>query len=88
MSYQSRELTISPGSRLFLYSDGLYTQTNGSGKTFRDAGGLTETWGMTRDSLNIRAATETVIASLDRFRGTTPQLDDVTVIGIEFPGPR
>lgn len=88
MSYQSRELTISPGTRLFLYSDGLYTQTNGSGTTFRDGGDLTETWGMTRDSLNIRAATETVIASLDRFRGTTPQLDDVTVIGIEIPGPR
>ncbi len=88
MSYQSRELTLSPGTRLFLYSDGLYTQTNGSGTTFRDGGGLTETWGMTRDSLNIRAATETVIASLDRFRGATPQLDDVTVIGIEIPGPR
>jgi len=88
MSYQSRELTISPGTRLFLYSDGLYTQTNESGETFRDAGGLTEAWGMTRGSLNIRAATETVIASFDRFRGTSPQLDDVTLIGIEIPGPR
>lgn len=88
MSYQSRDLTVSPGARLFLFSDGLYTQTNGSGKTFRDAGGLTEAWGMTRGSSNIRAATETVIASLDRFRGTTPQLDDVTLIGIEIPGGR
>jgi len=88
MSYQSRELTISPGTRLFLYSDGLYTQTNGSGKTFRDAGELTKAWGMTRNCLDIRAATETVVASLDRFRGETPQLDDVTLIGIEIPGPR
>jgi signal transduction histidine kinase/DNA-binding response OmpR family regulator len=88
MSYQSRELTISPGTRLFLYSDGLYTQTNGSGETFRDVGGLAEAWGMTKDTLNIRAATETVIASLDRFRGTTPQLDDVTLIGIDIPGAR
>jgi hypothetical protein len=43
---------------------------------------------MTKDTLNIRAATETVIASLDRFRGTTPQLDDVTLIGIDIPGAR
>ncbi|MBT8469578.1 MAG: response regulator, partial [Deltaproteobacteria bacterium] len=88
MRYQSRELTISPGTRLFLYSDGLYTQTNGSGKTFRDEGGLTKAWGMTRSCLDIRAATQTVIASLDRFRGETPQLDDITLIGIEIPGPR
>ena len=88
MSYQARELTISPGSRLFLYSDGLYTQTNGSGKTFRDLGGLAEAWGMTKDTSNIRAATETVMASFDRFRGTTLQFDDVTLIGIEIPGAR
>jgi len=88
MRYQSRELTISPGTRLFLYSDGLYTQTNGSGKTFRDAGGLTKAWGMTGNCLDIRAARGTVIDSLDRFRGETTQLDDITLIGIEIPGPR
>jgi serine phosphatase RsbU (regulator of sigma subunit) len=88
MGYQSRELTLHPGTRLFLYSDGLYTQTDGSGNTFRDGGGLMEAWGMTRGCSTIRAATEAVMESGVRFRGSTPQLDDVTLIGIEFPGPR
>ncbi|MBT8482261.1 MAG: response regulator [Myxococcales bacterium] len=88
MSYRSRALTLSPGTRLFLYSDGLYTQTNGSGRTFRDEGGLMEAWAMTRDCSTLQAATESVMESLTRFRGTTPQLDDVTLIGIEIPGPR
>jgi sigma-B regulation protein RsbU (phosphoserine phosphatase) len=88
MGYQSRELTLDPGTRLFLYSDGLYIQTDGSGNTFRDGGGLMEAWGMTRGCSTIRAATEAVMESVVRFRGSTPQLDDVTLIGIEFPGPR
>ena len=83
MSYRSRELTLSPRTRLFLYSDGLYTQTNGGGQTFREAGRLKEAWGMTKDCTSIRAATEAVIGSLDRFRGAIAQRDDVTLIGIE-----
>jgi len=83
MSYQSRQLTIAPRTRLFLYSDGLYTQTNEAGRTFREAGGLTEAWGMTLQCADIRAATRAVVESLDRFRGATGQLDDVTLIGIE-----
>jgi len=88
MSYQSRELTIAPRTRLFLYSDGLYTQTNGVGQSFRDAGGLNEAWRMTKECANIRIATERVLGSLDQFRGATAQLDDVTLIGIEVTESR
>lgn len=82
MSYESRELTGRPGTRLFLYTDGLYTQSNESGRTFRDVG-LKEAWEMAMECAHIRAATEAVIDELDRFRGATAQLDDVTLIGIE-----
>jgi signal transduction histidine kinase/DNA-binding response OmpR family regulator len=82
MNYQSRELTITPGSRLFLYSDGLYTQPIDAGRTFREAG-LKEAWKMTTECRDIRAATEAVVESFDRFRGASAQLDDVTLIGIE-----
>jgi signal transduction histidine kinase/DNA-binding response OmpR family regulator len=82
MSYESRELTGRPGTRLFLYTDGLYTQSNESGRTFRDVG-LKEAWEMAMECAHIRAATEAVINELDRFRGATAQLDDVTLIGIE-----
>jgi len=82
MSYESRELTGRPGTRLFLYTDGLYTQSNESGRTFRDVG-LKEVWEMAMECAHIRAATEAVIDELDRFRGATAQLDDVTLIGIE-----
>jgi DNA-binding response OmpR family regulator/two-component sensor histidine kinase len=83
MSYQSRELTIAPRTRLFLYSDGLYTQTDEDGRTFREADGLKKAWEKTMKCADIRAATETVLESFDQFRGVTAQLDDVTLIGIE-----
>jgi signal transduction histidine kinase/DNA-binding response OmpR family regulator len=82
MLYQSRELTITPGARLFLYSDGLYTQSNETGLTFREAG-LQEAWKMTKERADIRGATEAVVESFDAFRGGSTQLDDVTLIGIE-----
>jgi signal transduction histidine kinase/CheY-like chemotaxis protein len=82
MSYQSRELTITPGTRLFLYSDGLYTQPNGADRIFREVA-LKEAWQMATGRGDIRSATETVIESFDRFRGSSAQLDDVTLIGIE-----
>jgi signal transduction histidine kinase/DNA-binding response OmpR family regulator len=85
MSYQARELTMTPGTRLFLYTDGLYTQPSESGRTFREAG-LKEAWKQATKHADIQAATEAVVVALDRFRGTTPQLDDVTLIGIEMEG--
>ncbi len=82
MSYQSRELSLTPGTRLFLYSDGLYTQPDHTGQTFRE-GGLKEAWSIAMGHTDIRAATEEIIESMKRFRGMTAQLDDVTLIGIE-----
>ncbi len=83
MTYQSTELTIEAGTRLFLYTDGLYTQTNGTGRTFREDDELDTAWKRTMMSTDIRAATQGLIQSLDRFRGNVSQLDDVTLIGIQ-----
>jgi DNA-binding response OmpR family regulator/anti-sigma regulatory factor (Ser/Thr protein kinase) len=82
MSYELRELTCRPGTRLFLYTDGLYTQSNESGQTFRDMG-LKEAWKMAMECAHIRAATEAVLDGFDRFRGASAQSDDLTLIGIE-----
>lgn len=82
MSYRARELHLEPGERLFLYTDGLYTQFNGSGNTFRDSG-LSEAWKMAMAQSDIQAATDSVVEVLDRFRGDVEQIDDVTLIGIE-----
>ncbi|MGB5694368.1 MAG: ATP-binding protein [Polyangiales bacterium] len=82
MSYQLRELTVTPGTRLFLYSDGLYTQHDEAGQTFRGEA-LKEAWEKTMQCKGIRAATEGVLGAFDAFRDRTSQLDDVTLIGIE-----
>jgi serine phosphatase RsbU (regulator of sigma subunit) len=83
MTYQSRELKLAPRTRLFLYSDGLYTQSDAAGRSFREAGGLKEAWRTTMECTDIQTATQAVIRSLDRFRGATAQLDDITLIGID-----
>lgn len=81
MSYESHELTIPRGARLFLYSDGLYTQRDKSGQAFRDR--LKAVWRLTPSHPDIVDATRAVVTALDQFRGDEAQTDDLTLIGIE-----
>jgi signal transduction histidine kinase/DNA-binding response OmpR family regulator len=85
MSYHSKRLKIPPGTRLFLYTDGLYTQIDGFGSTFRESG-LNDAWNTAIERSDIAAATKAVLASFDLFRGAEEQTDDVTLIGIEIGG--
>ena len=85
VSYQEYTLQLKPGSRLFLYTDGVPEATNAGEELF----------GMDRtvEALN-RAAEgspkeilQAVHDAVDRFVGAAPQFDDLTMLCLEYRGP-
>lgn len=81
-TYVTTDLTIAPGDRLFLLSDGLYEVPDASG----------ELWGQDRLEEAIRAfgshpLTEVVTASIEeaiRWQGHEQFPDDVALMGVEI----
>ena len=84
--YKDYELTLEPGTRLFLYTDGVPEATDLEGKPF----------GMDRmvEALNRdpEAAPEEVLRNVrqavDEFIGSSEQFDDITMLSMEYKGPR
>ncbi len=82
--YKEYEMTLEPGARLFLYTDGVPEATNGNNELFgmdRVLGALNE---------NVDAGTvemlKTVRRSVDEFVKEAEQFDDLTMLGFEYKG--
>ena len=82
MRYRAGELTLSPGDRLFLYTDGVSEATNTE----------TELYGEERllafMNQNADSKAETLLpalkANIDAFVGEAPQFDDITMLMLDY----
>ena len=83
--YQDYSLTLEPGSRLFLYTDGVPEATDSNDELF----GLNRTL----DALNRvqdsqpRQIVEAVETAIHQFVGEAPQFDDLTILCAAYEGP-
>ncbi|MBR5338077.1 MAG: SpoIIE family protein phosphatase [Lachnospiraceae bacterium] len=85
MKYTDYEITMRPGSKLFVYTDGVPEATDAAEKLF----------GMERtlDALNAvkEGSVEEILAGVDAhvrsFVGDAEQFDDLTMLCIEYRGP-
>ena len=83
--YRSAELTLSPGDRLFLYTDGVPEATNTENKLYGEDRLI--------DFANKNANTKStellpaLKADIDEFVGEAPQFDDITMLMFDYkPG--
>ena len=80
--YRIGELTLNPGDRLFLYTDGVPEATNTENKLYGEDRLLT--------FMNQNAATEATAllpalkANIDEFVGEAPQFDDITMLMFDY----
>ena len=80
--YRAGELTLSPGDRLFLYTDGVPEATNAENKLYGEDRLLA--------FMNRNSTQESVIllpelkADIDRFVGEAPQFDDITMLMFDY----
>jgi len=84
MKYKEYELQLKPGSRLFLYTDGVPEATNAENELFgtdRMLAALNESAGAAPEELlkNVRRA-------VDGFVRDAEQFDDLTMLGLEYKG--
>lgn len=74
-SYQTEQRTLTPGSRLYLYSDGAFEVTN-------DAGGLLGIEGLTQ-TLADRPTLEQALQRIRDYQGANPFTDDFSLLQID-----
>ncbi len=82
--YRQSTLTVAPGDRLFLYTDGVTETTDARQQLYGEE--------RLQDFLNRHAACnavetlQTLEEELQRFAGSTPQFDDITMLLLDFKG--
>ena len=85
LKYQQYELLLTPGARLFLYTDGVPEATNAENQMFGTERML--------ETLNAHAgaspeeALQAVRKAVSDFVGGAPQFDDLTMLCLEYKGP-
>ncbi|MCR5134867.1 MAG: PP2C family protein-serine/threonine phosphatase [Clostridiales bacterium] len=85
MKYQNYEIRLTPGSRLFVYTDGVPEATNSSNELFG-----TERMLLALNSAGKEAEPErileTVETAVDAFTAEAEQFDDLTMLCVEYKG--
>lgn len=82
--YRFQELQLAPGDGIFLYTDGITDATNGAGEFFGSE--------RVREQLERNAGEspngliESVVTTLERFVGSAPQYDDLTMLCVRYRG--
>ena len=80
--YRVGELTLSPGDRLFLYTDGVPEATNTENKLYGEDRLLTfMNQNATVDAVTLLPALK---SNIDEFVGEAPQFDDITMLMFDY----
>jgi|SRR6516165_3330286 sigma-B regulation protein RsbU (phosphoserine phosphatase) len=81
-AYEEEVLTLTPGDRLYLYSDGIVEASNAKNEQF----GTKRLLDALRQSrqVSLQASLDNLIVSLEQWCGTPHLLDDVSVVAVEM----
>lgn len=86
IKFKEHEFELSPGDKLFVYTDGVAEATDISGQLY-GTDRLLEALNSDKDS-NPKEAIERVRKSIDEFVGSATQSDDITMLGITYYGKK
>ena len=82
MSYRCSEITLNPGDRLFLYTDGVPEATNEVNKLYGEER-LVDFFNQNAD-VNATLLLPALKANIDEFVGNAPQFDDITMFMLDY----
>jgi sigma-B regulation protein RsbU (phosphoserine phosphatase) len=80
--YRASELTLSPGDRLFLYTDGVTEATNTDNQLYGEERLLT--FMNQKSTMAAREFLPALKANIDEFVGEAPQFDDITMLMFDY----
>ena len=80
--YRAGEITLNPGDRIFLYTDGVPEATNTENKLYGEDRLLT----FMNQNSNVKATEllPALKANIDEFVGEAPQFDDITMLMLDY----
>ena len=82
MSYRCSEITLNPGDRLFLYTDGVPEATDETNKLYGE-GRLVDFFNQNAD-VNATLLLPALKANIDESVGNAPQFDDITMLMLDY----
>ena len=82
MRYRAEGLTLCPGDRLFLYTDGVPEATNTENELYGEERILR--FANENAQLGVKEFLARVKADIDEFVGDTPQFDDITMLMFDY----
>lgn len=82
--YRCDTLSLAPGDRLFLYTDGVTEAMDEVGEQYSEQGLLATLTG--QPPCAIDALTGATVAAVKQFAGAAPQSDDITIMVVEYLG--
>ena len=82
-TYSQQETTLSPGTALFLYTDGLTEATWSDGELFQEERVLTQLASLGENRSAERLVAD-MTAKVDRFIGNAEQSDDLTMLVLKW----
>ena len=80
--YREGELTLSPGDRLFLYTDGVPEATNADNKLYAEDRLLN--FMNNNAGVNATSLLPALKSNIDEFVGDAPQFDDITMLMLDY----
>jgi serine phosphatase RsbU (regulator of sigma subunit) len=85
--YVEQEIVLAPGDRLFLYTDGVTEAMNKSDQLYSD-GRLQKLLNGMPPHIDLTEMLANIKADVDYFADGAEQADDITMLALEYRGPR
>ena len=86
MDYESQELTLEPGDKLFLYTDGVTEALSESEELYGEQRLLNCLNSISVDGLSLKEIQHHVQEDLQKHVGTAEQSDDITMLALSYSG--
>ena len=86
IKYAKHELTIEPGDKIFLYTDGVTESTNVNNELYGEERLLSFLNSHTK--LNVEETIKAVKEDIDEFVDVAPQFDDITMLELVYNGKK
>ena len=84
LKYRKTEIQLSPGDRIYLYTDGVTEATDSDEQLYGEDRLVNLLNSLSKNELDVQPLCDAVKRDIDRFVGDAPQFDDITMVSFRL----